>query len=97
MSNLALVLQYQGKYDEAERTNQRALKGEEKVLGPDHLDTLTSVGNLASVLQYQGKYDEAEEMTQETGTRETGTRETGTRKTGTRDSSVSGKFSWPLR
>ncbi|KAL8763279.1 MAG: hypothetical protein Q9194_007383 [Teloschistes cf. exilis] len=62
VSNLALVLQDQGKYDEAERMNRRALDGYEKVLGKEHPQTLTSVSNLAAVLQNQGKYEEAERM-----------------------------------
>ena len=56
------MLQYQGKYEEAEQMNRRALEGYEKVLGREHPDTLTSVNNLASVLRYQGKYEEAEQM-----------------------------------
>jgi tetratricopeptide (TPR) repeat protein len=59
---LALVLQSQGKYDEAEQLNRRALEGREKELGIHHPDTLASVSNLASVLQSQGKYDEAEKL-----------------------------------
>jgi tetratricopeptide (TPR) repeat protein len=62
VSNLALVLRAQGKYDEAEKPNRRALEGSEKELGKLHPDTLTSVGNPASVLQDQGKYDEAERL-----------------------------------
>ncbi|PWW75743.1 TPR-like protein [Tuber magnatum] len=58
VGNLALVLQGQGKYDESEAMIRRALERKEKILGPDHPDTLTSVDNLAQVLQYQGKYDE---------------------------------------
>jgi hypothetical protein len=42
VSNLALILQYQGKYEEAEDMNRRALEGREKVLGVDHPDTLDS-------------------------------------------------------
>ena len=61
---LAIVLQYQGKYKEAEAMNRRALAGLEEKLGEDHPDTLTSVSNLASMLQYQGKYEEAEVMNQ---------------------------------
>ncbi|TKA68778.1 hypothetical protein B0A55_09572 [Friedmanniomyces simplex] len=57
---LALVLQYQGKYEAAEEINRRALEGSEKVLGKEHPDTLTSVSNLASVLQDQGKDETAE-------------------------------------
>ena len=64
MGNLALVLHDQGKYDDAEKMNRRALEGYEKVLEQDHPDTLMSVNNLALVLQDQGKYDEAEEMNQ---------------------------------
>jgi tetratricopeptide (TPR) repeat protein len=62
VSNLALVLQYQGKYEAAEEINRWALAGREKVLGVEHPDTLTSVSNLALVLRYQGKYEAAEEM-----------------------------------
>ncbi|PVH91203.1 hypothetical protein DM02DRAFT_466319, partial [Periconia macrospinosa] len=47
VSNLASVLQYQGKYEVAEEMNQRALDGRERALGTDHPDTLTSADNLA--------------------------------------------------
>lgn len=43
VSNLAGVLQYQGKYEAAEAMNRRALEGREKVLGKEHPDTLSSV------------------------------------------------------
>ena len=33
VNNLALVLQYQGKHEEAEQMNRRALQGREKALG----------------------------------------------------------------
>jgi Tetratricopeptide repeat len=56
-----VILRDQGRYEEAEAMNRRALDGREKVLGREHPDTLTSVDNLTSVLQYQGKYEEAEE------------------------------------
>jgi tetratricopeptide (TPR) repeat protein len=62
INNLALVLQAQGKYEEAEKLNRRALEGREKELGVHHLNTLTSINNLASVLQDQGKYEEAEKL-----------------------------------
>ena len=38
------------------------VKAREKVLGPEHLNTLTSVNNLGAVLLRQGKYEEAESM-----------------------------------
>ncbi|KAI4264617.1 MAG: hypothetical protein L6R42_000279 [Xanthoria sp. 1 TBL-2021] len=62
VGNLASVLQYQGKYEEAEQINRRALDWYKKVLGEEHPNTLISVGNLASVLRYQGKYEEAEQI-----------------------------------
>jgi tetratricopeptide (TPR) repeat protein len=62
ISNLASVLRRQGRYEEAESMNRRALKGYEKELGANHPDTLTSVGNLALVLQRQGRYEKAESM-----------------------------------
>ena len=51
-----------GQYEEAEAMHRRAYKGYEKVLGPEHPYTLTSVNNLGLVLQSQGKYEEAEAM-----------------------------------
>ena len=36
----------------------------EKVLGPEHPDTLGSIYNLSNVLNSQGKYEEAEAMHQ---------------------------------
>ena len=62
VNNLGLVLQRQGKYEEAEAMHRRDLEGSEKVLGPEHPSTLTSVNNLGSVLESQGKYEEAEAM-----------------------------------
>jgi hypothetical protein len=41
----------QGKYDEAEAMQQRALEGREKALGREHPHTLTSVSQLGTVLQ----------------------------------------------
>ncbi|CUS09277.1 unnamed protein product, partial [Tuber aestivum] len=55
-------LRHRGKYNESEAVNRRALEGREKILGPAHPDTLTSVRNLASVLESQGKYGESEAM-----------------------------------
>jgi hypothetical protein len=50
MNNLAVVLQGQGKYEQAEERNQRALEGREKALGKEHPDTLTSIYCLAYLL-----------------------------------------------
>jgi hypothetical protein len=51
VSNLASVLQDQGKYAVAEKMNRRALAGRERMLGFEHPDTLTSASNLALVLR----------------------------------------------
>jgi hypothetical protein len=42
--------------------HRRALEVREKMLGPEHPDTLTSADNLGSILERQGKYEEAEAM-----------------------------------
>ena len=60
--NLALLLEAQGKFDEAEPLFRRALDGLEQQLGADHQETLASVTNLALLLQAQGKFDEAEPL-----------------------------------
>jgi tetratricopeptide (TPR) repeat protein len=44
---LGLVLQYQGKYNEAEKRNEQALSGHKIALGAEHPSTLTSMANLA--------------------------------------------------
>lgn len=62
MNNLALVLRSQGRYGEAEKMHRSELEVREKVLGPEHPSTLTSISNLAGALRSQGKYDEAETM-----------------------------------
>jgi tetratricopeptide (TPR) repeat protein len=62
MSNLALVLQYQGKREAAVEMTQRALESDQEVLGAEYPRTLTSVNNLAKVLQYRGNHDVAEEI-----------------------------------
>ncbi|CUS09492.1 unnamed protein product, partial [Tuber aestivum] len=37
--------------------HRRGLEGRERILGPDHPDTLSSIHNLANTLRDQGKYD----------------------------------------
>ncbi|KAF1950534.1 hypothetical protein CC80DRAFT_577110, partial [Byssothecium circinans] len=64
VSNLALVLQDQGKYDEAEKLNRKVLEGREKELGEDHPNTLTSVYCLAHLLHTLRQYTEAAELYQ---------------------------------
>ena len=57
-----MLLQAQGKLNEAEPLYRRALEGREKTLGPDHLHTLISVNNLGLLLYTQGKLNEAEPL-----------------------------------
>jgi hypothetical protein len=54
VGNLGLVLERQGKYEEAEAMHRRALEVVEKVLGRDHPSTLISIGNLALTLGSKG-------------------------------------------
>ncbi|KAG1667843.1 hypothetical protein FOA52_011031 [Chlamydomonas sp. UWO 241] len=64
ITNAARMCQFAGRYEEAEPLFQRALAGEEKVLGAEHVRTLSSVSNLASLLKDQGKLREAEPLYQ---------------------------------
>jgi tetratricopeptide (TPR) repeat protein len=66
MNNLAVVLDSQGKCEEAEAMNRQTLARYEKVLGHEHPDTLMSMNNMAAVLNSQGKYEEAETMHRQT-------------------------------
>ena len=66
MNNLALVLNRQGKYEEAEEIHRQTLALRETVLGKEHPNTLGSMNNLALVLNRQGKYEEAEEIHRQT-------------------------------
>ncbi|KAL4970220.1 tetratricopeptide repeat protein [Aspergillus stella-maris] len=59
VSQLGSVLAQQGKYEEAEAMHRRDLLGSEKVLGPEHPDTLTSMHNLAYTLKAQGDISQA--------------------------------------
>jgi tetratricopeptide (TPR) repeat protein len=65
VSDLALVLSRQGKYEQAEEMHRQALKLSETVLGKEHPTTLTSMNNLATMLRDQGKNEQAEEMLQQ--------------------------------
>ena len=60
--NAANLLAKGGKYDEAQAMYDRALRGYEKSLGPDHTKTRNTVHNIAVLLKTQGKYDEADAM-----------------------------------
>jgi hypothetical protein len=53
------VLNSQGKYEEAEAMNRQTLARDEKVLRPEHPDTLTSVYCLAHLLASRHHYKES--------------------------------------
>jgi hypothetical protein len=59
MSNLATVLDSQGKYADAEAMNCQMLEIMEEVLGKTHPYTLTSIYCLAYLLQKKREYEEA--------------------------------------
>jgi Flp pilus assembly protein TadD len=65
MNNLAVVLERQGKYEEAEMMHQEELELSKRILGKEHPSTLESMNNLAVVLGRQGKYEKAEMMHRE--------------------------------
>lgn len=66
MHNLATVLEYQGRYVEAEGIYRQALRPKQKVLGHEHSDTLHGKYKLAGALLDQGRYAEAEAMYRQT-------------------------------
>ena len=55
MNNLADVLISEGKYPEAEKLNRDALASRERLLGPEHADTIISMANLARLLASDGR------------------------------------------
>ncbi|CAM9785452.1 unnamed protein product [Ectocarpus sp. 4 AP-2014] len=61
-ARLALVLEKQGKYTEADPLYLRAIEVVEKMLGRDHPDLATSFNNRAGLLRAQGKHIEAEPL-----------------------------------
>ncbi|OCK91730.1 uncharacterized protein K441DRAFT_664265 [Cenococcum geophilum 1.58] len=48
MANLALTYRNQRRWKEAEDLDVQVMETRKRVLGAEHLDTLTSMGNLAS-------------------------------------------------
>jgi len=64
VNNLASVLQYQGKYEEAEQMSRRAVEGKEKALGKEHPSTPNSVYCLAYLYHQRKRYDSASELYQ---------------------------------
>jgi Tetratricopeptide repeat len=66
-SGLRLVVRLElRRYDEAEKLYQEALDTERRVLGPEHPDTLSSMGDLAVAYMQGARMHEAESLLQET-------------------------------
>jgi tetratricopeptide (TPR) repeat protein len=59
-------LRSRGRYSEAEALFRRALTSTEKLLGPEHPDSLTIVQNISSIYWRQGRYDQAEALCKRT-------------------------------
>jgi len=62
INNLGLLLQAQGRLDEAGALYREALEARRETLGNRHPDTLSSINNLGSLLQAKGRLDEAEAL-----------------------------------
>ena len=62
IGNLGQKLQYWASYSKALPLLELALEMQEKILGPEHLDTATALNNLAGLLRDQGKHAEAESL-----------------------------------
>lgn len=60
LNHLGIMLDVQGKYEEAEAMHRRALSIMETMLRSDHPDIASVLNNLGSALENQGKYEEAE-------------------------------------
>jgi len=59
VGNLGWLYSNQGRYGEAEPLLRRALAGTEKLLGPEHPDTVTPLLSLAHVYHWAGYTDDA--------------------------------------
>jgi tetratricopeptide (TPR) repeat protein len=60
--SLWFVAKAEGRSGEAQRLAYSALEGQERVLGPDHPNTLGSVVNLGILLMTKGDYEGAEKL-----------------------------------
>ncbi|KAF2190316.1 HET-domain-containing protein [Zopfia rhizophila CBS 207.26] len=59
---LGMCLYQEGRWNEAQRAFVQVMETRKRVLGPEHPDTLISMGNLASTYRNQGRWKEAEEL-----------------------------------
>jgi tetratricopeptide (TPR) repeat protein len=61
-ARLWLVYFESGHWKEAEKLAVQVMETRKRVLGAEHLDTLTSIANLASTYRNQGRWKEAEQL-----------------------------------
>jgi tetratricopeptide (TPR) repeat protein len=61
-SNFAFVLWENGDWDTAEQLQDKIIEMRKKLLGPEHPDTLLTMGNLARTYFDQGRWNEAEQL-----------------------------------
>lgn len=64
MNNLAVVYREQGRLDEAEAMQRRALQSQQDALGPHHPSIANTLKNLALVLERRGQPDAARDAAQ---------------------------------
>ena len=62
LNSLALLRSNEGRLDEALSLFERVLLDRERILGPDHPDTLSSANNLANRLSALGEHEQAAEL-----------------------------------
>jgi tetratricopeptide (TPR) repeat protein len=62
MNNLAVALMEQGELAKARGLREQTLEIQRHVLGPEHRDTLRSMGNLGAVLLAEGKKEDARKL-----------------------------------
>src|ERR1022692_1185463 len=53
MNNMAIVLNHQRRFTEAEKLHRETLDIQRRILGPEHPDTLMSMNNVADVLDHE--------------------------------------------
>ena len=66
MNNLANTLVREDQLAEALELQRQALAIKQRVLGPEHQDTLWAMRDMAGNLQQQGRYPEAERLQRQT-------------------------------
>ena len=66
LANLAMALDYQQRYPEAEQLYREAMVSQQRILGPDHLNTLRASANLAAMLSKEGRLQESESLQKQT-------------------------------